>query len=127
MGLGTVRGTRCHHVVVLQDHLDFQLWIEDGDRLLPRKLVVTYHTLPKSPQYTAVMTKWNLRANLPERRFEFEPPNLASRIPFAVTPPRDLTTKAGASDSAPDLPPGEDGKKEKKESPKKNGEKEKKR
>lgn len=71
---------RCHHLAFTQDTIDWQIWIEDGERPLPRKMVITYKDLPDAPQYTALFTEWRTRESFPSDHFRFEPPATARRV-----------------------------------------------
>lgn len=82
VGLGKVRGTPCHHLAFTQASIDWQIWIEDGPLLVPRKLVITYKQVPGQPQYTAVLAEWNLSARFSDLFFRFSPPVGAEAIDF---------------------------------------------
>lgn len=69
VGLNDVDGDPCHHLVFLKENVDVQLWLEPGERRLPRKLVVTYKNLPGAPQYVANLMDWDLSPKLPESDF----------------------------------------------------------
>jgi hypothetical protein len=70
VGLSNIEGVRCHHLAFVQKYIDWQIWIEDGKQMVPRKLVITYKTWPESPQYTAVLSEWNLNARLANALFD---------------------------------------------------------
>ena len=40
--------------------------------MVPRKFVITYKTLPESPQYSAVLSEWDLDAGLPDALFDID-------------------------------------------------------
>jgi len=82
IGLHKVDGVRCHHLIFIEDRIDWQVWIEDGTELVPRKVTITYKTLPSSPQYTAVLSEWNLAARLPDMIFSALLPKGAEKIEF---------------------------------------------
>ena len=82
MGRDRVDGTPCHHIALTRSDIDWQLWIEDSERKLPRKLTITYKSLPGSPQYTAILSDWNFTPAVNERSFVFHPPEGADRIEF---------------------------------------------
>ncbi len=69
VGLHYVDGTRCHHLAFVQKNIDWQVWIEDGNQMVPRKLTITYKNEPESPQYIAVLSEWDLNARLPDALF----------------------------------------------------------
>jgi hypothetical protein len=72
VGLHSISGTRCHHLAFVQKDIDWQIWIEDGKQMVPRKFVITYKTLPESPQYSAVLSEWDLDAGLPDALFDID-------------------------------------------------------
>jgi hypothetical protein len=83
IGLHSCGGQRrCHHLAFTQEAIDWQIWIEDGPRPLPRKLVITYKLEPGSPQFVARLSKWDFHPGLSKSDFEFKLPKGASEIKF---------------------------------------------
>ena len=84
VGLHDVEGVRCHHLAFVTKYIDWQIWIEDGLEMVPRKILITYKALPESPQYQAILTDWDLDARLPDVLFEVKMAALANldKIPF---------------------------------------------
>jgi hypothetical protein len=82
VGLSRVRGVPCHHLAFDQDDLYWQIWIEAGDKPLPRKMLITQKLLPGSPQWTAWLSDWNLSPELADSLFTFAAPADARRIEF---------------------------------------------
>jgi hypothetical protein len=82
VGLHKVRGVPCHHLAFDGDQVHLQVWVEAGDRPLPRKVVVTQKELPGSPQFTAYLTDWNFSPQLPDSLFVFTPPSGAEKVKF---------------------------------------------
>ena len=80
VGLHLVRGIQCHHLVFIQDDIDWQIWIENSQTPLPRKMVITSKWLAGAPQFTALMSYWKTSAQLPEDLFVFTPPVTAQKI-----------------------------------------------
>jgi len=74
VGLHQVKGTKCHHLAFRQDNLDWQIWIEDGAKPLPRKLVITFRESIGQPQFVAIIGKWDLARQLPDELFAFKAP-----------------------------------------------------
>ena len=70
LGIHDVDGTACHHVAFVGEILDVQLWVEPGERAVPRKIVVTYKQVPGSPQYVANLMDWDLDAKLSDADFQ---------------------------------------------------------
>lgn len=95
VGLHGVFGVKCHHLAFRQDGLDWQIWIEDGEKPFPRKLVITYKSMPGQPQYAATLGAWNVSPQLPESAFTLEIPpgvkrldleKIATQEPMVETP-----------------------------------------
>jgi len=82
VGRHAIDGMLCNHLAFSQEEIDWQIWIEDGPRPLPRKMLITYKNLPGSPQYTAAMSDWDFSPHLSEHAFEFHPSAEASQIEF---------------------------------------------
>jgi hypothetical protein len=82
VGLHKVRGVPCHHLSFDGDEVQLQVWIDAGDKPLPRKAVLTHKNLPGSPQWTAYLSEWNFSPQLQENLFAFTPPQGAEKIKF---------------------------------------------
>jgi hypothetical protein len=80
LGRHRVGRTPCHHVAYTMENVDWQVWVEDGPIPLPRKIVITYKTLPQAPQFTAIIGEWQLSGDMPDSAFELQLPEDASRI-----------------------------------------------
>jgi hypothetical protein len=80
IGPVTVMGVPCEHLAFSQDDIDWQIWIENGARPVPRKFVITYKDEPGSPQFTAIFSDWDFTTILPDFLFKFEPPPGSSKI-----------------------------------------------
>jgi hypothetical protein len=82
VGLHRVRGVLCHHLAFDQEDVQWQIWIEAGDKPLPRKLLINQKKLAGEPQWTAYLTDWNLSQQLSDNVFIFVPPTGARQIDF---------------------------------------------
>jgi hypothetical protein len=80
IGPVTVMGVSCEHLAFSQGNIDWQIWIADGIRPVPRKFVITYKDEPGSPQFTAIFSDWDFTTPLPDFVFKFEPPPDAVKI-----------------------------------------------
>ena len=76
VGTSTIDGVRCNHFFFQQaaDDLELELWLEDNERALPRRFVVTYRSLPGRPIFIAELSDWNLTIQPPDSDFVFKPP-----------------------------------------------------
>ena len=84
LGVHDVEGTPAHHIAVVGENADLQLWIQKDGKPLPLKLVITYKNAPAAPQYEAVLMDWNLGAKVDDDTFEPDLPKGAKRIEFLV-------------------------------------------
>jgi hypothetical protein len=82
VGVTQVEGVRCHHLAFVEKNIDWQVWIEDGTQWVPRKLVITYKTIPGAPQFAAVISDWDFATRPPDALFTPQLPPDASRISF---------------------------------------------
>jgi hypothetical protein len=89
-------GAPAHHLVGKTDSVEFQVWITDGDRPLPQRIVLTYPSAAGQPEFRVQFSAWNLNPETPDSLFAFTPPDGATRIPFASALPRYSAVKKGA-------------------------------
>lgn len=82
VGEGLVRGVKCHHLAFDRDDIQWQIWIDAGDKPLIRKIVINQKMLPAEPQWTAYFSDWNLTPQLNDSLFVFTPPEKAVKAKF---------------------------------------------
>lgn len=85
VGTAKVGGVATDHYAFRQPGVDFQVWIDQGDKPLPRKMVITSLTDAAQPQYVAVMS-WNLTPRRTDGQFTFKPGPDARKIRFRDEP-----------------------------------------
>ncbi|HEG44311.1 MAG TPA: DUF2092 domain-containing protein [Phycisphaerales bacterium] len=90
VGRHAVDGIPCHHLAFTQEHIDWQIWIEDGPRPVPRKLVITYTDEQDWPQYSARFTRWDFQPDHSESYFRFQPPAGADQIDVLPTKQKEI-------------------------------------
>jgi len=81
-GISKVMGANCHHLVFVEKDIDWQIWIEEGKRPVPRKLVITYKNMAESPQFIALIKDWVFGKPITNFAFKPEIPNVNSRVEF---------------------------------------------
>jgi len=91
VGISDVGGHRCHHLAFIENSVDWQIWIDDGLMRVPRKLAITYKTLPGAPQFIATLTDWNFTARFADSVFVPALPPSAQRIEFLKAAARPAT------------------------------------
>jgi hypothetical protein len=88
VGLHKVRGVPCHHLSFDSEGAQLQVWVDAGEKPVPRKVVLTHKQTAGSPQWSAYLTDWNFSPQLADDLFVFTPPPGAEKIDF-------LPVKAG--------------------------------
>lgn len=83
VGTATIDGVKTDHWAFRQGDYDWEVWIEQGDRPLPRKLTIVDRTDPAMPGYTARL-KWTLNPVFAASDFTFTPGQDATRIQLAT-------------------------------------------
>jgi len=82
VGKSAIGGVRCDHLAFRSGVIDWQIWIEDGEQPLPRKLVITSLDVAQVPQFEVVMSNWSLEPAIPSGFFDFTPPPGARAVEF---------------------------------------------
>jgi hypothetical protein len=82
VGLHHVGKEKCHHLAFRQKILDWQIWIDAGEKPLPRKLVITFKRQVDQPQYTALFHRWDVNPTLKDDLFTFQPPEGVRKVDF---------------------------------------------
>jgi hypothetical protein len=82
-GTATLDGVETDHWAFRQGDYDWEVWIDKGDKPLPRKLVIIDRTDPTMPGYTARL-KWTVNPPLTDSDFTFAPDSSAKRITLAT-------------------------------------------
>ena len=86
VGKAVVAGVTCVHIAFRKPDVDWQLWIEDGPKPLPRKFVITSTKIAGSPDMIMTMTNWNTAPKVADGTFAFTPPKGARDIGFLNQP-----------------------------------------
>jgi hypothetical protein len=82
VGPSIVGGVKTAHLAFRGAEVDWQIWIEEGGRPLPRKFVLTSKQVKGEPQFTVLVRSWDLAPKLTEQMFSFTPPKGAKKIDF---------------------------------------------
>jgi hypothetical protein len=81
IGTSNLNGVPCDHYAFRQADIDWEIWIEQGPRPLPHKIVITTVTERSQPQHVMTLD-WDLTPRLGEDLFTFSPPPNSHRIDF---------------------------------------------
>lgn len=76
-----IRGVDCHHIALRGPEVDVQMWIEEGDMPVPRKMIITMKWEGGSPRHSAFLN-WTPKNEFAPGTFEFKPPEGAAEIGF---------------------------------------------
>jgi hypothetical protein len=82
VGATTIAGRRCHHVAFRAPDVDWQLWIEEGERPLPCRYVITTLDVEHTPEMAVTYREWDTEPELSDELFTFTAPEGAKRIVF---------------------------------------------
>jgi hypothetical protein len=82
LGLHAVDGVRCHHLAFVDKSIDWQVWIEDGPKIVPRKIVISYTSVSGSPQFEAKLSDWDFATRPPDALFVPTLPPDATQLEF---------------------------------------------
>lgn len=86
------------HLAARSADVDMQVWITQGERPLPRRVVLTYKNAPGQPQFWAELSDWNLSPTAAPESFVFNAPEGAEQVPFlAPARPGSPTTQKGGA------------------------------
>ena len=96
-----INGAASHHLAARGDTVDFQIWVAEGDKPLPQRVVITYKTVKGEPQFRADLSDWNLAPAITDATFVAKPPEGAQKVAFAAQLPRaGIGSKAAAQKGA---------------------------
>jgi hypothetical protein len=86
VGSAEVGGVVCVHLAFRNPEVDWQIWIQEGDKPLPRKFVITSKKQPQTPQFSVMLAKWDLAPKLTDAMFTFVPAKGSQKIDFLPAP-----------------------------------------
>ena len=84
VGKSVVGGVRCDHIAFRNAEVDWQIWIQEGAKPLPRKFIVTSKRVSESPQFVVVLSKWDAAPKITDATFRFVPPKGSRQIDFVA-------------------------------------------
>ena len=82
VGPSMIGGVKTTQLAFRGAEVDWQIWIDDGDKPLPRKFVLTSTKVTGTPQFTILIKNWDVAAKLSNQEFSFTPPKGAKKIEF---------------------------------------------
>lgn len=86
VGTAYVEGKVCDHLAFSAPGTgtDWQIWIQQGDQPLPRRIVITSTDVLNAPQFTVHIRDWDLDPKISPADFEFSATENAAAIDFLV-------------------------------------------
>ena len=103
----SIYGAPAHHIAGRTESVDYQVWIADGDKPLPLRLVLTYVGEKGQPQFRAQFSDWNVAPTVTDATFAFTAPQGAQRIAFLAELPRSTAPAPKASKASKPTQSGE--------------------
>jgi len=88
-----IDGVTCDHLAARTDTVDFQVWIEQGAKPLPRRTLINYKNAAGEPDFWAQFEDWDLSPKISESAFTIKPPEGAEQISFAAL--KQIKSEAG--------------------------------
>lgn len=82
LGLHRVNGVSSHHLAFTSSKVDWQIWVDAGDKPWPRKVIITAKRVAGAPQFTALLSDWVARGKFKDSKFKFVAPKGAHKIEF---------------------------------------------
>lgn len=77
-----IAGVPCDHVAFRGDEADLQLWVSQGAKPLPQRMIITYTQIDGRPQFWAQFSDWDLAPKISDSLFVFRAPAGAAKIAF---------------------------------------------
>lgn len=82
VGSSFVEGEVCDHLAFSAPDTDWQIWIQQGEMPLPRRIVITSRDVINAPQYTVHIHDWDLKPDLSATKFRFDEHQDTTAIEF---------------------------------------------
>ena len=83
LGTATLGGVATDHYAFREDDIDWEIWIQQGDQPVPKKVVIVDRTDPAHPTFIARL-QWKPNAPMTDADFAYTPSNDAKRIDLAT-------------------------------------------
>src|SRR5215217_6401919 len=84
IGRGVVDGVECEHLAFRNLDTDWQIWVELGERPVPRKYVITSKAVGAAPQYTLRLRDWKAGVSPALDAFAFKPPEGSTGVAITL-------------------------------------------
>jgi hypothetical protein len=92
----TIEGAPYLHLFFSQPPgIELELWLSKNEQSLPRRLIVTYRSLPGMPNFIAEFSDWNFNIHPSDAEFAFQPPAGAEQVALKPAAPPPSAKKKG--------------------------------
>jgi hypothetical protein len=72
VGPSVVGGVKTTHLAFRAGEVDWQIWIEDGDKPLPRKFILSSKKVSGEPELTVLIRNWDVAPKFTDQEFNFK-------------------------------------------------------
>jgi hypothetical protein len=94
----TIDGAPFDHLFFTQPPgIELELWLSKNEQSLPRRLIVTYRSLPGQSNFIAEFSDWNFNIHPSDAEFVFQPPAGAEQVALKPPAPPPAAKKGGKS------------------------------
>jgi hypothetical protein len=80
IGVEPIGGVPCEHLAFQGKDTDWQIWIEQGSRPLPRRYTIVSKHERTQPEFSVMLSDWVPNARIADSEFVFVPPRGSTRI-----------------------------------------------
>lgn len=92
LGPTNIDGQSCNHLAFTAQGVNWEIWIQQGDKPLPRKILINYIDQPESPQYVMEISQWQAQAP-PATAFDVSIPSDLKKIDILPTSAQPMAEK----------------------------------
>jgi len=80
LGTAYVNGVECHHLAYRAPKVDWQIWVQAGEKPLPMKYVITSKWVAGAPEYALRFRNWDTQPKIDSAKFQFTVPEGARKL-----------------------------------------------
>jgi hypothetical protein len=80
IGVVMVNGIEAHHLAYRAKDIDWQIWVQTGEKPLPLKYVITSKWMAAAPQFSVRLRDWDTSPKLDAKNFMFTPPDGTRKV-----------------------------------------------
>jgi hypothetical protein len=92
VGKSLVQGVMCNQLAYRRGDFDWQIWIEDSETPLPKRVVIIDKAVWGAPRFMATFSDWDTNPTIDPSAFVFTPPEGAQKVPFIPDKPAQAAT-----------------------------------